>query len=323
VHAILASFGMIFCALLPMIMANTNKLLHQFRVVAVGPQQPGNVGMIARACANFDCDDLALVAPEYDRLEEESASYERRFAVQSHALSLLRNAPVHAGLEQALSGCAAAVAFTRRRGSDRQQSYLPVGKLAELAAKAGDGRVALVFGREDSGLKQSELLQCSHYCEIPTSAIQGSMSLPAAAVFALGRCFEEALAMEESGDFHRFNARQLGGDTTSVRAVRNRPTAIGHRHDSNSMAMSGRDRLATLDEISIFMRRWEQLASHGEVGLHGDGALVRTSRGTRTATSQGKASVLLRRMLQRAQLTGRELRALHGALRSLEEKNAV
>jgi hypothetical protein len=89
------------------------------------------------------------------------------------------------------------------------------------------------------------------------------------------------------------------------------------------MAMSGRDRLATLDEISIFMRRWEQLASHGEVGLHGDGALVRTSRGTRTATSQGKASVLLRRMLQRAQLTGRELRALHGALRSLEEKNAV
>jgi hypothetical protein len=38
---------------------------HQFRVVAVGPQQPGNVGMIARACANFDCDDLALVAPEY------------------------------------------------------------------------------------------------------------------------------------------------------------------------------------------------------------------------------------------------------------------
>ena len=73
-----------------------NPLLDQFRVVSVGASQPGNVGMIARACANFECAQLALVAPEYDRADDESGSFERRFAVQEAALTLLRDAPTHA-----------------------------------------------------------------------------------------------------------------------------------------------------------------------------------------------------------------------------------
>ena len=103
-----------------------NPLLSNFRVVSVGASQPGNVGMIARACANFECPQLALVAPEYDRADDESGSFERRFAVQEAALTLLRDAPTHASLDAALDGCSVAVGFIRRRGVARSASALQV-----------------------------------------------------------------------------------------------------------------------------------------------------------------------------------------------------
>ena len=37
--------------------------------------------------------------------------------------------------------------------------------------------VALVFGREADGLRSSELFQCTHTCEIATSASHGSLNL--------------------------------------------------------------------------------------------------------------------------------------------------
>jgi tRNA C32,U32 (ribose-2'-O)-methylase TrmJ len=39
------------------------RLLDAFRVVCVSPSTPGNVGMIARAVANFEAGGLTLVAP--------------------------------------------------------------------------------------------------------------------------------------------------------------------------------------------------------------------------------------------------------------------
>jgi hypothetical protein len=56
-------------ALVAMAMAGSPPplLLRDFRVVCVSPSTPGNVGMIARAIANFEAGGLTLVAPEYDR----------------------------------------------------------------------------------------------------------------------------------------------------------------------------------------------------------------------------------------------------------------
>lgn len=62
--ATMASFAL---TILSLTCAPPPKLLRDFRVICVSPTTPGNVGMIARAIANFEAGGLTLVAPGYDR----------------------------------------------------------------------------------------------------------------------------------------------------------------------------------------------------------------------------------------------------------------
>ena len=53
--------------------------------------------------------------------------------------------------------------------------------------------VAVVFGREESGLTATEALQCTHACGIPTGRLQPSMNLSHAAAVILARIYEDTL----------------------------------------------------------------------------------------------------------------------------------
>lgn len=320
-------------------------LLGHARVVLVGPSQPGNVGMISRAMANFEVEELYLVNPEYDRSDPENGSFERRFAMQDHAKTILSEAKVCGTLTQALAGCISAVGFTRRRGNMRSGGNdVVVGGLAQLGATQ---RMALVFGREADGLRSDELLLCTHTCEIPTSGRQGSMSLPAACTVALSRTFESALALESGASDEGAPPRILGGDTTTRRAARLPPPSLAGKvsHAGTSAADvdvtvsrggGSQHRPATIEELEHLIIRWESLIARStavpkeagpSAGVGADqeadakgqgGGWVRTARGSRASTSHGRAAALLKRMLQRAVPSSRELRMLHGVLRQME-----
>ena len=346
---------MLHAGVLAALGATQTALLEPFRVVLVGPSQAGNVGMVSRSCANFECPSLHLVAPEYDRADPEAERTERTFAVHEAQQRFLREAPVHGDLSDALSGCVAAVGFTRRRGVERSDAAnaVAVGGLAALAEESG-GRVALVFGREASGLRSSELLLCTHVCEIATSASQGSLSLPAAVNFALGRAFEEALAGESRSVGSASERRTLGGDLTSRHSALLRPPSLGTGggagggggggvggaeggvlEEADGLAPAG---VATVDETEAVLLRWERMLAQldgaeaapaagggggggGGVGGHdvtAESGWVRTARGSRPATAHGRTMVLVRRLLQRARPSSRDLRVLHGVLSALE-----
>ncbi|KAL3924432.1 MAG: hypothetical protein SGPRY_003914 [Prymnesium sp.] len=293
-------------------------LLSNYRVVIVGPSQPGNVGMIARACANFGCPNLSLVALEYDRSSADAGSRERRFAMQPPGKKILEEAGVYATLSDAVTDCTVAVGFTRRRGLVRGLSatHVTPSELAALGALGGSEsgkmatseatdqtgtatRVALVFGREASGLTSSEIGLCTHTCEILTDAEQGSLSLPASVVFALGRTFEEALLAEQvgaTGGESEPTRRALGGDVTSVRAAAMRGHVIPPTHTESRGAELEREaedssvgvsaiQPATIQELEHVLTRWAHLAGGGQESpadeAFGLGEWVRTSRGSR------------------------------------------
>ena len=143
------------------------------QVVLVEPAGPLNVGSVARLCANFGIDGLRLVAPRCDPLDPEA----RRMAV--HGLALLEGARQFPSLEAAIADCGRVVAATGRLEGPPLPLLPPAEALAwlleGLARPPADplpqpvvAPGALVFGREDRGLANGELLQAGRLLHIGT-----------------------------------------------------------------------------------------------------------------------------------------------------------
>jgi tRNA/rRNA methyltransferase len=148
-------------------------------LVLVEPAGPLNVGSVARLCRNYGLEELRLVAPRCDHLGEEA----RRMAVKG--LPVLQQAVVFPTLAAALADCARVVAASGRPEGEPLPLQEPEDALAWLMA--GDGALpsALVFGREDRGLSNDELLQAGRLLQIPTPTDHGSLNLSHAVAVVL------------------------------------------------------------------------------------------------------------------------------------------
>ncbi|MEC9306267.1 MAG: tRNA (cytosine(32)/uridine(32)-2'-O)-methyltransferase TrmJ [Pseudomonadota bacterium] len=159
-------------------------MLERIRIVLIGTSHPGNIGGVARAMHNMGLADLALVAPRCDVITQDSISR------ASGADHLLHQATVHATLEEAVADCTLAV------GASARSRTLPWPMISprELAERLPgecqpeNARVALVFGREDSGLTNAELQRCHAHVHIPTNADFSSLNLAAAVQVVAYEC---------------------------------------------------------------------------------------------------------------------------------------
>ena len=120
--------------------------LSNFRIVLVEPLYSGNVGSICRAMANMGVRELVLVAPQI------VDGWEEGERLACHAKDLLQGRREVATLEEAIADCVAVVGATARLGLYRQHVRTPRESAPELVKLAGSGKVALLFGRETTGL---------------------------------------------------------------------------------------------------------------------------------------------------------------------------
>ncbi|MFN9644711.1 MAG: RNA methyltransferase [Cyanobacteriota bacterium] len=155
-------------------------------LVLVEPRGDRNVGSVARLCANFGVDQLRLVAPRCDPLSADA----RQMAV--HGVSHLERAEIFPDLASALADCRRVVAATGRLEGAPLPLHPPVEALAWLLGaepgRFGTGgtgeRAALVFGREDRGLSNTELLEAGCLLHIAAAAYP-SLNLSHAVAVAL------------------------------------------------------------------------------------------------------------------------------------------
>ncbi len=155
------------------------------RVVLVSPLYGGNVGSACRAMSNMGVSELTLVAPDPGLNLREAE------IMACHAGGVLARRRIVGSLEEAVSDCVAVVGTTARKGIYRQHARSAREWAPQLAALSERGPVALVFGREDKGLLNEEIAQCTYLVQIPTDENYASLNL-AQAVLLL--CYELFLA---------------------------------------------------------------------------------------------------------------------------------
>jgi TrmH family RNA methyltransferase len=150
------------------------------RIVLVEPREAGNVGAVARVMKNFGFGELWIVG-EHPQLLPEAGWW------ASGAGDLLAQAHFAATLAEAIGDAHLTVATTSMRGRTTPVSFTSRNLGEKFASLADDQTMALVFGREDSGLTREELVLCQHTAAIPTNDAFPTMNLAqSAGVF----CYE-------------------------------------------------------------------------------------------------------------------------------------
>lgn len=143
----------------------------------VEPRGAGNIGSTARAMKNNGLSDLVLVNP-CDFNNDECLS------MACNATDIIRGARVFQGLKEALSRFGFVAGTTRRLGKVRDpvlNLHEAVGGILNMARR---NSVAVLFGREDKGLKNTELELCNILVELPAHGDYPSLNL-SHAVFLL------------------------------------------------------------------------------------------------------------------------------------------
>ena len=159
--------------------------LDNFVVVLVQPLGAGNVGSIARTMASFGLSRLRLVSPRCDVKSVEARS------MAMSAQPLLASAEHFATLREAVQDCGWTVATSRRLGRNRKPTLYPRQGASHLLRRAKETSVALVFGREDKGLRTDEVDLCQERLLIPAMPKGDSFNLSQAALLILWEIFSE------------------------------------------------------------------------------------------------------------------------------------
>lgn len=150
--------------------------LDRVDVVLLRPTRAANVAAACRALKNMGLQSLSLVEPPAELSGPEAR------ALAYGAWDVLDGARRLGSLEEAVAGAAFVVATSGRAG---EEAWTPR-QLAERAAqRCGDGRLALVFGPEASGLGHAELRLCHEVVRIPSDPAHPSLNL-AQAVLLIG-----------------------------------------------------------------------------------------------------------------------------------------
>lgn len=147
------------------------KSLLNVRIVMVNTSHPGNIGAAARAMKNMGLSDLVLVQPKIFPSPEAVAR-------ASGADDLLVSARICDSLEDAIADCALVIGASARRRSIPWPEVSPR-ECAELVIR-NPARVAILLGREHSGLNNDELERCHYLLHIPCNPEFSSLNVASA-----------------------------------------------------------------------------------------------------------------------------------------------
>ncbi len=284
---------------------NTN-ILDNIKVVLIETSHPGNIGSTARAMKTMGLTKLTLVNPNIFPSDKADA-------MSAGAQDILENAVITKELDEAIQDCTLIIGASAR---DRSLVWprLEVYNFAEYLiqhlswqndiSKPGDttkinkeltpNKVALLFGREKSGLSNAELHKCHYHLTIPANPIYPSLNL-ASAVQVLSYEIYKTLV---------YKTLNKDNDPSNLVELENQIEDIKTTH-ANKVIISLDDELASMRETEGLIKVFSNLINALDIFQrpNSDGVLGR-----------------LRRLFMRSHLEKREVNILRGILTSSVKK---
>lgn len=155
-------------------------MLENVRIVLIGTSHPGNIGSAARAMKTMGISDLVLVTPD---CEVDSHT----IALSAGASDVVKNIRTYDNLEDAIADCQLVVGASARCRTLNWPMLGPREMAEKVVIEGQQQKVAMVFGRERTGLTNEELQRCHFHVNIPANPEYSSLNL-AMAVQTL--CYE-------------------------------------------------------------------------------------------------------------------------------------
>lgn len=141
-------------------------------IILVEPQLPENIGMVARAMANFGLGELRLVNPR------EAFPSDKARAAASKADHIIDSAILYDDLPSALADLSFVYATTARERDGFKQVRGPVeaGKILRSKFRIGE-KTGIMFGRERIGLKNEEVSLADELVTFPVNPAFASLNI--------------------------------------------------------------------------------------------------------------------------------------------------
>jgi tRNA/rRNA methyltransferase len=143
-------------------------------IVLVRPQLGQNIGKAARAMLNFGLTEMRLVAPRDGWPNPEAGP------AASGADEVLQRATLFDTTAEAIADCSMVFASTVRRRDLVLPAVGPEEMIQEI--RGSDGRTAILFGPERSGLESEDVALASHIVTVPINPKFGSLNLAQAVI---------------------------------------------------------------------------------------------------------------------------------------------
>ena len=256
-------------------MSEQSSLLSNVRIVLVNTSDCRNIGSAARAMKTMGLSELILVDP----IEMPNGQAQ---ALAAGATYVLKNAKVVGTLAEAISECGLVVGTSARSRTLPWPMLEPRGCGEKLVEEAHNFPVALVFGRESSGLTNDELQLCHFHVQIPANPEYSSLNL-AMAVQTLSYEVRTSFLIDQQKEF------KINGENLS----KNLPKKV-------------------VDEEEQFpiMEETERFYQHFEEALKATGFI--------TPSHPGLVMTKLRRLFTRARPDVKEVKMMRGILASVQ-----
>ena len=187
------------------------QLLDQLCIVMIQTSHPGNIGSAARAMKTMGIHDLRLVNPTRFHSPETKA-------LASGADDILENARLCSTLQEALADCHYVIGTSARNERSLRWPQMDARECGQWVAEhLPKQKIALVFGRERTGLTNDELEHCQALVHIPMAFDFFSLNIAAAIQII---CYECMMAVRQTAKpCEEANANELDEEPATAAAM--------------------------------------------------------------------------------------------------------